>query len=444
MAISIHQLKNACREIEVFVEQTPVGTLTKSGDHFAFTYRKGIDPSLAVSLLMPVRVESYRTRRPGVLLPAFDMNLPEGEHRRVLTARYSKLVVDFNDLALLFLVGRTTIGRVTFGAPQTDKAGTLELDALMSSRSAEELLNALYRSDAAFSAISGMQPKVLARLNEADVQKFSDDRAPGQNLRLTLRTDDIVVKASPSDKPWLAANEFYCLRAAKLAGLVVPETRLFRDGQVLLVERFDRAETSTNGLSGLASEDFCSLNAFTSSYKYTSSYERVVSTLKRWIVPEASDEQMRRLFKSIALSCAVRNGDAHLKNFTLLYCPQEGAALEPRVIRATLSPTYDVCTTNAYLSEDMLALDLLGSKKYPARQKLTDFGVRICNLPLKTIEAALAEVSCGVRRALDELRLYAENNPRFMGTVGQPMIKCWQAGLASIDTGRSGSLPSRG
>lgn len=55
------------------------------------------------------------------------------------------------------------------------------------------------------------------------------------------------------------------------------------------------------------------------------------------------------------LSCMVGNGDAHLKNFGLLYA-------DPLGTDAKLSPAYDIVNTTAYIPEDALALTLAGSK----------------------------------------------------------------------------------
>ena len=68
--------------------------------------------------------------------------------------------------------------------------------------------------------------------------------------------------------PDLAANEFFCLSAARTAGLLVPKFELSEDGTALVVERFDRYE---NGYLGF--EDFCVLNGLRTDQKYSGGYE---------------------------------------------------------------------------------------------------------------------------------------------------------------------------
>jgi len=50
---------------------------------------------------------------------------------------------------------------------------------------------------------------------------------------------------------------------------------------------------------------------------------------------------LEKLFTLIALNCALRNGDAHLKNFGIVYDDVLGAA--------RLAPVYDLVTTAIYL-----------------------------------------------------------------------------------------------
>ena len=75
----------------------------------------------------------------------------------------------------------------------------------------------------------------------------------------------------------------------------------------------------------------------------------------------------------VALSFLVDNGDAHLKNFGLLYT-------DPTTSDCRLAPAFDVVNTTAYIPEDVLALDLCGQKSFfSARQGLLDFA-KVCQV----------------------------------------------------------------
>ncbi len=75
---------------------------------------------------------------------------------------------------------------------------------------------------------------------------------------------------------------------------------------------------------------------------------------------------MEKLFTLIALNCALRNGDAHLKNFGIVYDDIQG--------EARLAPVYDLVTTSVYLPKDSLALTLNGSTKWPTAKELRKLG----------------------------------------------------------------------
>ncbi len=120
----------------------------------------------------------------------------------------------------------------------------------------------------------------------------------------------------PNEYPQLAANEYFCLTAARKCGLEVPPYRLAEDGMALVIDRFDlRMDGTYRGF-----EDFCALNARRTEEKYRGSYE--TSVMKRFAQFANSthvNEDMEKLFTLIALNCALRNGDAHLKNFGIVY-----------------------------------------------------------------------------------------------------------------------------
>ena len=112
-------------------------------------------------------------------------------------------------------------------------------------------------------------------------------------------------------------------------------------------------------------EDFCVLSGRTSDYKYSGSYEtgaKIVSLFTR------DQSQVERYWRYVLFSCMVGNGDAHLKNFSLLY----EADGEPA---PTLSPLYDVVNTHMYPTTDNeLALKMNKSKAFPDRDALIKFG----------------------------------------------------------------------
>lgn len=427
VSISVNELQRACQNLEVFVQGRPVGVIENDGGQYFFQYYPDCSDTDFVSLLMPVRARAYEGPSPGLLLPVFDMNLPEGSLRRLLVNRYSKLVQGFNDLALLSLVGQNTIGRLSFGAAGPSNVDTLSLNKLTEAKDIDALLAQLFTEQSVFSGVAGVQPKVLAVVDMGELDKVSDHQAAGQDLKTTFRGDEVIVKTGSAETPWIAVNEFYCLRAAHLSGLEVPEARLLKGGQVLAVERFDR-QTQVLATQSLGAEDFCALSGLVSSQKYEGSYERAVKVLNNFVAPESLSNSRLAFFQALALSCVLRNGDAHLKNFTLLYQPQTTS----NDVSVWYSPTYDVCTTNVYLSADMLALTMGGSKRYPTLKKLQEFGRQHCGLSAKEIGDVFERIHVGVQGAALELHAYGEVYPSFYEGVGRTMLGFWRAGLRAI------------
>ncbi len=79
--------------------------------------------------------------------------------------------------------------------------------------------------------------------------------------------------------------------------------------------------------------------------------------------------EVERYFRYVAFSCLVGNGDAHLKNFALLYSADQHAPI------LKLSPMYDVVNTTCYPTHDKeLALKLNKSHTFPDHDGLLRFG----------------------------------------------------------------------
>jgi HipA-like protein len=68
----------------------------------------------------------------------------------------------------------------------------------------------------------------------------------------------------------------------------------------------------------------------------------------------------------VTYACTIGNGDAHLKNFAVLYEHAEGLV--------KLAPAYDLVATLPYIPRDTLALTMNGSKQFPDRPSL----LRVC------------------------------------------------------------------
>lgn len=318
--------------IEVRSGHTLSGRLTRSArQRFAFSYLPDVLADAAVSLTMPVRSESW-TYAWG-LNPIFQMNLPEGVLRLHLENTLAKAVPDFDELELLRVTGHSHIGRLSYGVPGADAdalPSAVSVEDILTYNGAEDLFRDLLERFARFSGVSGVQPKVLVRATEG--LKLSPDH------KVTLQAATHIVKTWDERYPELAFNEHFCLLAAKHCGLDVPGWSVSENGRFLVVDRFDLQEDGRC----LRLEDFCVLHGLGTKDKYSGSYEQLAKIIKAYVPPQSQSKALRAYFKMVALSVGLRNGEAHRKNFCLLYD-------SPVLRQGQLAPTFDQITTTAYL-----------------------------------------------------------------------------------------------
>jgi serine/threonine-protein kinase HipA len=371
----------------------------------------GVDGHRAISLTMPVRLESWN--QSFGLAPIFEMNLPEGALRERLRLAFAKATGSFSDFDLLSIIGRSQVGRLRYtGTDEVlDEAVPFQsVDEILAGRRGGAVFQYLIERFAPVSGVSGVQPKLLIR-DEAALS------TPAAIDRTSVRGATHIVKFWEAEYPELATNEYFCLRAAERCGLAVPRFRLADDGSALVIDRFDlRSDGSYRGF-----EDFCVLNGRGTADKYRGSYETAILKRFRQFAGEGDiSEGSERLFTLIALNCAVRNGDAHLKNFGLVYDEPDGPA--------ALAPVYDVVTTAAYLPMDVMALTLNGTKEWPSTEQLRAFGeTRQIGSPAR-IREILDRICMALADTIDEMRPYIADHPQFQ-TVGERMIGLWEQGM---------------
>lgn len=353
------------------------GQLLKSST-YEFRYLDAEPEQPSVALLMPAR--ERLTWQDGDLFAPMDQNLPEGDLFMRIRQGFPKQPL--TPMHLLALVGRNGIGRLGYqlpGAAPPPAPPPMGKSALLRTAYSPKVFDELVAAYLGTGAgIAGMQPKIMV-----------PDRP-------TVPMPALIVKAASPAYPGLAANEFLCLRAAQRAGIEVPGFALSEDGQMLVLDRFDLVQGADGQVERLGFEDIAALAGLRvrdvlSDRKYQGSYQRVAELLRQLQLP---GDNLRRFFQQVAFSVLVRNGDAHLKNFGVLY---RSAA------EIWLAPMFDVVTTSIYtctrydggpaLEDRTLALKLFAgrhaTRTYPTRDELLDFGRRICGVsrPAPVLEA---------------------------------------------------------
>lgn len=390
--------------LAVWVAGIRAGLLERDArQEYIFAYPQETGSEAQVSLTMPVRMASWTSRE---LHPIFQMNLPEGALLEAIRRAIAKIIGE-DDLSILCVTGGNQVGRNRFSLPRDDSPSVREtsesLHELLTYPDTNELFHELVAKYALRSGISGVQPKVL--LN-----------ATGRG---TMASSNYIVKSWGTDYPCLAANEYFCMTAAKRAGLPTPEFYLSENGGLFVMQRFDISHDK----GAIGFEDMCSLQALGTARKYSSSYERVAKSISNFVSGDCLIAAREQFFATLVLSVMVKNGDAHLKNFGVLYNAPQSAVW--------LAPVYDVVTTTVYIKNDVPALTLAGTKKWWTRKILEQFAVAHLSLPKAKIMSIFKRMADAVTETRAEIPEYITHHPEFR-EVGEKMMTIWNEGVNDL------------
>lgn len=360
--------------LHVKVSNNSAGTLSFENNEYIFDYKTEQKENF-ISLSMLTRTKSYVNHK---LHPIFEMNLPEGYLLSIIKKHFSK-ITKTDDFGLLKLMANSIHGRVSYESDTNNSKETLNLENLLHPES-ENLFDELVSKFALNSPLSGVQPKVLAKVKE----------------KVTLPLQEYIVKSWGEEYPHLALNEYFCMNVVKLAGIEVPEFYISDDNKLFIMKRFDIQEDGTY----LGFEDMCVLQAKQADEKYEGSYEKITKTIKTFVSPKNRKKAFQDFFKMIVINNILQNGDAHLKNFGLVYEDIENIKL---------APAYDVVCTTLYIQNDISALTLLGSKKWWKKEFLLRFAKENCELTSKEANVLYEECTGAIKIVKDKIVLKIHN-----------------------------------
>lgn len=314
------------------------GVLAKEST-YVFNYgEQAVDPRLEVAIGLPYRIKSYQS---GDLFGIFSMNEPEGYLRLYIEDVMSRIGIP-NKLLLLALTQGLQIGRVSYRHESLALPGlnAENLETLVSETSTSYFDHLLSRF-ALRSGLSGAQPKVVVPLLKADAWP-----------KVTVNTPSLIVKSAGAEFPGVCLNEFFCMSVAKRAGLEVPDFWLSDDANRFLIARFDRDAAGR----AVGFEDMAVLSGVTAAKKYQGSYEGILKIARTYCGDKT--HACETMFSRIATSALLRDGDAHLKNFGLVY-DNPATAIRP-------APAYDIVCTAIYPDLDRgLALSMNKGRTFP-------------------------------------------------------------------------------
>lgn len=383
------------RHIEIYTNTDKAGILAEEDERYIFSY----DPeaTTAVSVTMPLRLESWVYKG---LHPIFEMNLPEGALKERIRERFAK-IRRMDELGLLELIGPYVIGRVKYGLPDDDEE-PITLDDILH-HDTHALFERLMDRFAIRSGVSGVQPKILLQVKD----------------RNTLTTEEYIVKSWGEEYPELAFNEYFCMEAIRLSGLPVPEYRLSENRSMFIMKRFDLKDDG----SYLGFEDGCVLLGKGTNDKYYASYENLAKALKANTAAPSRLDDLRSLFKALVLNHLLRNGDAHLKNFAILY--------DEDYTDARMAPIYDVVCTTVYLKDDLPALNMSGGKIWWKKKSYLGFGRQTCKLKASDMEAIFDSCADATYKAAQAMHSYVKEH-QDIRPFAERLLDEWDKGLKSF------------
>jgi serine/threonine-protein kinase HipA len=356
-------------KLAVNIDGKYVGDIIKENNEYIFDYISERDDDF-ISLIMPVRAKNYIHNK---LHPIFEMHLPEGYLLSIIKKHFSK-ILKTDDFGLLKAMSPSIKGRLSYGVGTSTNDDALYLEDLLHPKS-KKLFDELVSRFALSSALSGVQPKVLATIRN----------------KATLKLDAYIVKSWGEDYKELALNEYYCMQIVRGADIPVPEFFISDDEKLFIMKRFDIVEDGKY----LGFEDMCVLQGKQRDDKYDGTYEQIAKTIKIFVSNKHKKTSLKNFFKIIIINFLVQNGDAHLKNFGLVY---------NGIKDINLAPAYDVVCTTAYIKDDIPALHLLGSKKWWDKKHLLRFGVQSCELTQSEANSCFEVCVNSLKKVLEDIK----------------------------------------
>ncbi len=333
------------RRCDVLLGTYRVGALwCFEDDHFEFAF----DETWIGDPERPILGQLFEDRRPNPILsdgtlPCWFLHLlPQGPLARMLAAQAA--VSEDESFDLLAYLGEDLPGNVYVRPSAQDGAGRKRPERSELRADSPEI-------ELGFS-LAGAQWKLSAR---------SSANERGLVVPARGQSGDWIAKFSSTGYPNLPAVEFACAEWARRSGIEIPATRLAKvaeferlpsevpigDGTVYLIRRFDRED---GGLRRVHIEDFAQIVDRPPGYgQFQGAYEEIAA-----LIASITPKDTRRFVDQLMFCILSGNGDAHLKNWSLIY---------PDGRNARLSPAYDLVPTVLYGDQD-LALSLGGTKEF--------------------------------------------------------------------------------
>lgn len=200
-------------------------------------------------------------------------------------------------------------------------------------------------------SISGVQAKLSVKLNKRE-----------RKLDVVSEGGEFILKPQISSFANIPENENLCMTIAGNLGIAVPPHCLIKlkdDTWAYIVKRYDRENRKRKH-----QEDFCQILDVPTEKKYGLSVESIAKKLKE--ISEVPGLDLQLFFERLIFFFLIGNGDAHLKNFAILYDEQGNVRL---------APAYDIVSSRlAILKEkEEFAIPINGKRNNITREDFDSF-----------------------------------------------------------------------
>ena len=415
-------MKKAKGPLQVLLGDVLVGLLAReAGGRIRFMFDEQYAemsnrPTLSLSYeAAPGELLTFAPRAyPGRLPPFFSNLLPEGLLRDLLVRRAG--VRPSDEFALICALGEDLPGAVRV-IEHAEALGTAPTGYPASHEQDEAPLR--------FS-LAGVQLKMSAILKAEG----------GLTVPASGVGGDCIIKLPSTTMDSVPENEFAMMTLAAKIGIPVPDVRLITldavsglpkemldwSGHALAVPRFDRHRGGVR----IHMEDFAqAFGKFPDSKYEGHSYANIAAALAT-TTSNGRDEAIA-FVRRVVFSALIGNGDAHLKNWSVLYD-------DP--VRPTLSPAYDLVSSLPYIPQDGLALGFGGSKSFrPFDDARVKQFAKAAQLPFEAVRRECLETAERTRDA------WAQHEQR--DVLPQEIDKVVSTHMESVLLDIFGSMASR-
>lgn len=342
----------------VLLHSKRIGTLLQRGDVARFVFAEGYWED-ANRHVLGLAFENNPRNSPQAALrlpPWFSNLLPEGRLREFIARDQGVKVT--RELQLLLRIGHDLPGAVEVLPAASDEYFDPEV---------------LSKTTAPSTAIQGAGSPWKFSLAGVGLKMSLLKQGDRLTIPGTNSVGDWIAKFPDAVYPQVPANELATMQLARHVGIEVPEIALVHRDELphmpdivwpngetyaFTIARFDRGPDKRR----IHIEDFAQVRGFYDSSKYEGKFETVAALAYR----QRDSTALREFVRRLTFNLLVGNGDAHLKNWSLIY---------PDGRIPTLSPAYDLVSTGPYASAqapDDFGLEF-GGTKIPERIRRTNF-----------------------------------------------------------------------